>query len=158
MLLGFGVLRLLDLNSSHAVLPRRYEVMGWRRITHRVAQNLCFLAALVPLLQLNGRLAEIAFTRSSSPIAPFEFLGAVPLHDLMSTCSLLLMASPSSVVMATCSWVWGNSLTSWQVVARYAWTGVVLLQSGWMSLGQTRKLWVRLEFCKGLLKMPGRVL
>ena len=75
-LLGFGTLRLYDLRDARGAHFRKYQIIGWRRKLHRLAKLLCCLAAAIPLLQLNGRLAEVTFSHYAAGIAPFEMLGA----------------------------------------------------------------------------------
>jgi hypothetical protein len=75
MQLAFGALRLLDLRDARGIYPEKYHLVGRARIMHRAAKVLCCLAAAIPLLQLNGRVAEIMFEQHVSAMAPYEVCG-----------------------------------------------------------------------------------
>ena len=83
MLLAFGIVRLLDLRDEHPQ-PRsraktKYEIVGRSRAVHRAASVIACIAAAIPILQLNGRLAELVMDKGDrSPLAPYEMLGARP--------------------------------------------------------------------------------
>jgi hypothetical protein len=48
-------------------------IHGWHYTSHRVACIVAALCALVPWPQLSARMAQ-----STIPVAPFEYVGAVP--------------------------------------------------------------------------------
>jgi hypothetical protein len=77
MLLGFAALRLLDLRDARGVHPVKYQIVGAGRVLHRAAKAGCFICAAVPLLQLNGRIAEVMTSDQVDGIAPFQVVGAL---------------------------------------------------------------------------------
>jgi hypothetical protein len=83
MLLVMGVARWFDLQDRGALHFRKYRIVGASRILHRTAKVLCFWSAAVPVMQVNGRLAEIVMDAHAHHIAhniaPFEVMGASPL-------------------------------------------------------------------------------
>lgn len=98
MLLVMAIIRWCALRDSQS-LQFRYHIVGRSRALHRTAKLLCCAVAAVPLLQVNGRLAEVMVKDNARPIAPFEIMGAPP---RASQCKHMLLCLIAMRMLPTC--------------------------------------------------------
>lgn len=75
MLLVLALVRLFDLRQFQTYRSM-FKLSGSSRLSHRCANIVAAVLALIPLMQLNARIAQGLFSSKDSVIAPYEIFGA----------------------------------------------------------------------------------